>query len=115
LLISRDFPKFQERPFGQGIDMREEVIDRFGNVIYLADERWQHIIKRHRELDGYRKEVLSTIRSGKRRQDPLHTDKFYYYKNFSHLGGQLKGIEVVVLFRWKVGKPNNFVLTAYPD
>jgi len=59
-----------------GIDMREEVTDQYGNVIYLTDERWRHIIKRHRELDGYRTEVLSTVRSGKRSQDHLHLDKF---------------------------------------
>jgi hypothetical protein len=38
--------------------MREEVADRYGNVIYLTDERWQHIVKNHFKLNGHRAEVL---------------------------------------------------------
>jgi len=48
--------------------MREEVIDKLGNAVYLTDERWQHIVSEHSKLRG---------------------------------------------FRWKMNKPNNFILTAY--
>lgn len=94
--------------------MREEVQDQYGNAIYLTDERWRHIIKRHYQIDGHRDKVLSTVRSGKRTQDPLMPYKFYYTKAFSNWG-RFKEIEVVVLFRWKNGQPNNFIVTAYPN
>lgn len=94
--------------------MREEVTDRYGNTIYLTDERWEHIVERHPELEGLRKEVLSTVRSGKRRQDVMALDTFYYTKAFSRFGGKFTGIEVVVIFDWQMNQPNNFVLTAYP-
>jgi hypothetical protein len=38
--------------------MREEVTDRYGNVIYLADERWKHIVAGHGKLNGHRAEIL---------------------------------------------------------
>jgi hypothetical protein len=93
--------------------MRDEVQDRFGNTIYLTDERWNHIVKSHHQLKGRRAEVLSTIRSGKRRQDPAVLDKFYYKKSVRFLG-RFSAIEVVVLFRQQKDQPNNFVVTAYP-
>lgn len=93
--------------------MRDEIQDRSGNTIYLTDERWRHITKFHPQLDGYRAEVLSTVRSGKRRQDQLFPDKFYYKKAFRNLG-RFREVEVVVLFRWRDDKPNNFIVTAYP-
>ncbi|NUO84101.1 hypothetical protein HUU05_28845 [candidate division KSB1 bacterium] len=58
--------------------MREEVQDRYGNTIYITDERWQHIFTNHHQLRGRRHEILSTVRSGKRSRDPLLFDKFYY-------------------------------------
>jgi hypothetical protein len=94
--------------------MREEVTDRYGNVIYLTDERWHHIVERHHEFDGHRAEILSTVRSGNRSRDPLRLDTFYYTRTFPHLSGRLKEIEVVVAFHWLGDKPNNFVVTAYP-
>ena len=93
--------------------MREEVVDRFGNAIYLTDERWQHIVENHSKLNGCRHEVLSTVRSGKRRQDNWYPDKFYYLKKFRKPRGGIKEIEVVVVFHWKRDEPNNFILTAY--
>jgi hypothetical protein len=95
--------------------MREEVTDRYGNVIYLTDERWQHIVERHPELAKCRAEVLSTIRSGDRRQSPYYPDTFHYRKTFRHFKGWFKKIEVVVAFHWQIDKPNNFVVTAYPQ
>lgn len=94
--------------------MREEVTDRYGNGIYLTDERWQHIVERHNELNGHRAEILSTIRSGKRRRDPEELDTFYYKKRLRQPIANLDHIEVVVVFQWRRDKPNNFVVTAYP-
>jgi len=93
--------------------MRDEVQDRYGNKIYLTNERWEHIIKSHHQLNGHRAEVLSTIRSGKRRQDPSVLGKFYYKKPVRFLG-RFSAIEVVVRFHWQEEQPNNFVVTAYP-
>lgn len=94
--------------------MREEVTDRYGNVIYLTDERWEHIVEEHSELGEYRAEVLSTVRSGKRKQDPFLPDTFYYKKRMRFLIDGLDHIEVVVAFHWQMDKPNNFIVTAYP-
>jgi hypothetical protein len=96
------------------MQMREEVTDRYGNVIYLTDERWQHIVKNHFKLNGHRAEVLSTVRSGKRKQDPKFLDKYYYTKSFHHTGKRFNKLEVVVVCRWQLNKPNNFIFTAYP-
>jgi hypothetical protein len=93
--------------------MRDEVQDRFGNTIYLTDERWNHIVKAHRQMNGHRAEVLSAIRSGKRRQDRTILEKFFYKKSVRFLS-QFSAIEVVVLFRRQKDQPNNFVVTAYP-
>jgi hypothetical protein len=94
--------------------MREEIRDRRGNIIYLTDERWDHILENHSELDSRRDKVVSTVRAGKRKQDPLLPDKFYYNKKFPHFLDDYDEIEVVVIFRWHQGKPNSFIITAYP-
>lgn len=94
--------------------MRQEVTDRFGNTVYLTDERWEHIVERHPELEGLREEILSTVRSGKRRQDAMALETFYYKKAFPRLAGRLTAIEVVAVFQWQINQPNNFILTAYP-
>ncbi len=93
--------------------MRYEVQDQYGNTIYLTDERWEHIIEEHPELDGHRAEVLSTVRSGKRSQDPLIPGKFFYDKKLRQLIEDFDEMEVVVIFRWQHDKPNNFIVTAY--
>lgn len=93
--------------------MREEVQDRYGNTIYLTDERWRHIIKRHPQLAPYRVEVLRTIRLGRRSQEVLQLNKFYYNYALKSVA-PLQEIEVVVIFDWANNQPNNFVVTAYP-
>lgn len=94
--------------------MRDEIQDRYGNIIYLTDERWEHIIKYHPILNGHRVEVLSAVRSGNREQDPFSWEKFYYTKTIRHWKGRFKKIRVVVLFHKKNDKPNNFIVAAYP-
>jgi len=93
--------------------MREEVQDRFGNTIYLTDERWKHIVKSHYQLNGHRAEVLKAVRLGKRTQDVVLPYKFYYNYPIQFLT-PFQEIEVVVVFRWRQNKPNNFIVTAYP-
>lgn len=93
--------------------MREEVVDQYGNVVYLTDERWKHILERHSELDGHRTEILHAVRSAKRRRDAFELDTFYYKKMLSRPIDGLDYLEVVVICHWHSGKPNNFVVTAY--
>lgn len=93
--------------------MRDEIQDQLGHAIYLTDERWEQIVTEHPELDGHRAAVLSTVRSGKRSQDPLIPDKFFYNKKFRRLIEGYDEIEVVVIFRWQDDLPNNFIVTAY--
>jgi len=94
--------------------MRDDVTDKYGNLVYLTDERWDHIIEGHGILNGHRAEILSTVRSGKRRRSPYHPEIFFYKKTFRHLKGRLQKIEVVVAFHWQGDKSNNFIVTAYP-
>jgi hypothetical protein len=102
---SADYPK--------GFDVYDEVQDEYGNIIYLTDERWEHIIESHPELEEFREEVLSVLRLGKRKQDILFPDTFYYTPKAHQIKQWNMNIEVVVLFREKNQKPNNFVVTAY--
>ena len=57
---------------------REIVNDRWGNEIYLTDERWAHILETHDEMMNYRPQVLMTVRAGQRRQDPFDPTKYKY-------------------------------------
>lgn len=85
-----------------------KIWDRYRNEIELTDERWNHIITGHPELENYYEEVLETIKKGRRRQDPMDEKKYKYIKNFANLPlGFTHFVVVVKLIR------NNFVLTAY--
>jgi hypothetical protein len=97
---------------------RWTVRDRFGNDIYLTDERWEHVIEGHPEMDGYEEALRDTIRSGQRRQEQLAPQKFRYSKAFGELPMDNTHIVAVVLFRFDEGEdnrplPNNYVVTAY--
>jgi hypothetical protein len=94
--------------------MKEIVQDKYSNTIYLTDERWQHIVRRHPPLRNFKTEVLKTIRAGKREQSIYYPNKFLYRRAFKNLPLPYSHIEVAVIFGAKGGKPNNFVVTAYP-
>ena len=74
----------------------EHVTDRWGNRITLTDERWQHIIEWHPELEGFEDDVLDTIRKGRRRQDPIDPHKYKYLYPVEDLPFGLTHIVVVV-------------------
>lgn len=98
--------------------MAEIVRDRYGNEIYLTDERWDHIVGHHPSMAGYCDHLLLTLRTGRRRQDPLDPSKFKYDAPFDDLEPHYNHIIVVAKFsereRVEGGtRPNNFVLTAY--
>ncbi len=97
--------------------VRESVGDRWGNEIYLTDERWQHILETHEEMTNHRGYLFETLRTGQRRQDEFDPSKYKYSKKFIDLPGDFTHVVVVVKFSQQVTArgevPNNFVLTAY--
>ena len=97
--------------------MRETVYDRWGNAIYLTDERWEHILEFHEEMAPFRDELLTTLKSGRRKQDSLDPSVYTYFHPFGHLPGKNTHIIAVVKFATQPGNgstvPNNFVLTSY--
>jgi len=76
--------------------------DRYGNDIYLTDERWEHITEpaNHPEMLAYEDELRQTIRSGRRKQDALNSQKYRYVKAFDNLAEFNTHIVVIVLFRF---------------
>lgn len=97
---------------------RESIRDRWGNEIYLTDERWAHIVETHEEMMNYRRHVLMTVGTGQRRQDAFDPTKYKYSKRFRDLPEGFTHLVVVVKFAWRKEhqegeSPNNFVLTAY--
>lgn len=92
--------------------------DRFGHLIYLTSERWQHIIDpgNHPEVEPYLSHLRETVRRGSRRQDPLLSNVYKYYRQFSDLPEGMNQLVVVVVFRPDTNTPsqeNNFIVTAY--
>jgi len=99
--------------------MAEVVRDRYGNEIYLTDERWDHIIEHHPSMAEYRDHLLLALRTGRRKQDPLDPSKFKYDAPFTDLELHYNHIVAVVKFSEREmadgrTRSNNFVLTAYP-
>ena len=97
--------------------MKEYVKDRYGYTIYLTDERWQHIIERHSEMVRFRKEMLLTIKVGKRKKDPTDNTRVKYYKYFDNLPRPMNFIVVIVKLQTIIlpdgVSEDHFILTAY--
>jgi hypothetical protein len=96
------------------------VRDRYGNDIYLTQERWEHIVAptNHPEMSAYEDHLQEAIRSGRRQQDSLNPQKYRYSKAFDGLAEDNTHLIVIVLFRFSErpgGEPiaNNYVVTAY--
>lgn len=94
--------------------------DRFGNEIYLTDERWEHITNpmNHPEMLEYEEDLRETICLGRRKQDALNPQKYLYSKEFEDLTAQNTHIVAVVFLRFEENEngellPNNFIVTAY--
>lgn len=101
---------------------RWTVQDRFGNEIYITNERWEHIIapEDHPEMTDYEEQLKDTIKSGQRTQDSLVSNKYYYRKSFDNLPDGNNYIVSVVIFKIEVDEegnstPNNFIVTAYQN
>ncbi|MBI4771309.1 MAG: hypothetical protein HY784_13090 [Chloroflexi bacterium] len=94
--------------------------DRYGNDVYLTQERWEHIIERinHPEMIDAEEPLRETIRSGTRQQDPLNPRKYRYLKAFDNLAEDNTHLVAIVLFGFsedETGRPipNNHITTAY--
>jgi len=95
-------------------------VDRYGNMIYLTEERWNHITEttNHLEMQDYENHVQDVIQTGRRKQDTLNPQKYRYSKAYDDLMMDNTHIVVIVLFRFtedEQGKPvpNNYIVTAY--
>ena len=100
--------------------IRWTVQDRYGNSIYLTQERWEHIIEsvNHPEMENYEEELKEAIKMGSRKQDSLNPQKYLYSKEFDNWPAQNTHIVAIVLFRLRGGNngeiiSNNFIVTAY--
>ena len=62
-----------------------QVTDKWGNLIELTYERWQHIRENHWELREHRDTILETIQTGRRKQPSIDPYKYTYYKDFDSL------------------------------
>ncbi len=82
---------------------RWTVPDRYGNEIYLTQERWEHIIDslNHPDLSEYEEHLRDAVRSGTRKQDPINPHKYRYVKAFDDLAEDNTHIIAIVLFRFK--------------
>lgn len=94
--------------------------DRFGNEIYLTQERWAHIIDpdNHPEVEPFLDEVAETIRLGHRSQDPYDPNSYRYYRSYKNLPDDNTHLVVCVRFRWPTNpdgtvREEKFVTTAY--
>jgi hypothetical protein len=101
-------------------DQRWTVYDRYGNVIYLTEERWEHIIDldNHPEMKECEEKLKETIRLGRRQQDSFNPQKYRYTKSFSLLAAKNTHIVAIVLCRFREDEkgqiiPNNYIVTAY--
>jgi hypothetical protein len=99
---------------------RWTVHDRYGNRIYLTQERWEHIIHdaNHPEMEAYEEYLKMTLQQGQRRQEPLNPRKYRYSYFFKDLPNEANTVVVIVLFGFDMNKlgqttPNNFVATAF--
>jgi len=98
---------------------RWTVYDRYGNVVYMTKERWEHIIDpiNHPEFAEYETELMETIKRGTRKQDSYNPQKYKYMKEFDNLPAGNTHVVAVVLNRFKneSGRivPNNYIVTAY--
>jgi hypothetical protein len=94
--------------------------DRYGNKVSLTHERWEHIADalNHPEMADCEVQLQDTIRTGRRRQDPLNPRKYRYAKRFDDLAEDNTHIVAIVLFRFSEDRagqpvPNNHIVTAY--
>lgn len=96
------------------------VLDRYGNSIYMTEERWHHILESRPELEPYLDNFLETLRKGKREQDAFAPNEYRYFMQFDELLPENNHLVMIVIFKTKVDEtgqyvPNNFVVTGWAN
>ena len=96
------------------------VQDRYGNEIYLTEERWQHILASRPELEPHFEKFLETLRTGRRKQDPLAINEYRYFKQFDELLPENSHLILIVIFKIVPDEHghyihNNFVVTGWAN
>jgi hypothetical protein len=83
---------------------RWTIQDRYGNSIYLTEERWEHIANEmnHPELADCEEHLKTTIVRGKRKQEPLNPRKYRYYFPFEDLPYNVNHVVAIVVFSFEV-------------
>lgn len=99
---------------------RWTIQDHDGNLVYLTQERWEHIVDEmnHPEMADYEEHLKTTIKQGRRRQEPLNPRKYRYSHPFDDLPDDTNHVVAIVLFGFDIDeqghtRPNNFVATAF--
>jgi len=99
---------------------RWTVQDRYGNSIYLTQERWAHIIAgtNHPEMEIHEEYLKMALKKGRRRQEPLNPRKYRYCHPFDDLPDDVNHVVAIVMFGFDIDErgqtvPNNFVTTAF--
>lgn len=98
--------------------MRWDITDRYGNPIYMTNERWLHAQEKRPWLAEHLDEVLTTLRKGRRQQDPLNSRKYKYYWPCHSLGDDFNHLVVIVLFGERFNdagqsEQNNYVVNIW--
>jgi len=94
------------------------IQDRYGNTIYLTEERWNHILESRPEMELLLEQFLDTVGTGRRRQEALLPNEYRYYKQSDELLPRNNYLIAKVVFKTQVDKmgnfvPNNFVVTGW--
>jgi hypothetical protein len=102
----------------QSESQKWEVRDRYGNKIYMTAERWAHALENRPWLANYHAHVLTTLRMGRRAQDPLNARKYKYYWPCDELLPEFNHLVVIVLFGELTNAegatmPNNYVTNVW--
>ena len=99
---------------------RWTVRDRYNSEVYLTHERWEYITDpiNHPEMAAYEEHLQDTIRSGQRRQDALHPQKYRYVQAFDDLAAENTHIVAIIFCGFSAGAggrpvPNNYIVTAF--
>lgn len=99
---------------------RWTVQDRYGNAVYLTQERWEHIVDatNHPEMENCEEHLKRTIQRARRRQEPLNPRKHRYSYPFDDLPEGFNHVVAIVLFGLDMDErgqvvANNFVATAF--
>lgn len=92
--------------------------DRYGNLIYMTEERWQHALEKRPWLADHFDDVIDTLRFGRRQQDPLNANKYKYYWPLPQLEPDFNHLVVIVLFRTAENRAgqqisNNYVVNVW--